>query len=128
MLTLDYQTRHLIHTKNRAMIERVLVLSTAHISKETDIRLREIGNGEFQTFGKNELDMEVPFRFITNHQYGHIIFCSPQTLEEVRKEINFKVMLELYDIIEYALKNDCTMINIDADAEIINAELRTFKW
>jgi hypothetical protein len=105
------------------MIEKTLVLSTAHIQQSTSGFLTEIGN--------NEND-EVPFRFV-DHQYGYIIFVSSSILgkDNISDAAEYAQLLEnfpdLYNLIRYAAENGCTMINLDRDGDTID-DLPTFEW
>lgn len=87
-------------------IEKALVLSTAHITLAINNAL--------------EAGIVLPFR-VQNHEYGFIFFLTEESLHEDNP------LPELIPIISYAIKNGCTMINLDRDADIVE-ELPTYEW
>jgi hypothetical protein len=107
------------------MIENILVLSTAHITLQTNDLLNQLKPVDVS----QELDPDddrMPFRFIAHH-YGYIIFLSDYSKEE---EFMQKVVDRAQDIamvIDYAIKKNCTMINLDRDADT-TFDLPTYKW
>jgi len=103
-------------TKKRTTegIRTALDLSTGHIRLETNNLLM---TGEEQE----------AFRFV-NSQYGFVIFlCDKEGHRERKAAGNYDRFPELIPIIEYALKNDCLLINFDRDAESITG-LKSFDW
>jgi hypothetical protein len=100
-------------------IEKVLVLSTAHITKNTDEWLTSTATN------KEGHDTLLPMRHIKifNHHYGYIMFITdtpPETQD-------WQEMPEMMMIIKYAQQKGCTMINLDRDAAIV-PNLITFEW
>ena len=92
------------------MIEKTLVLSTAHISKETNDVLMEAR------------ETALAFRKV-NHECGFILWVSEAALEE---EGAFRLFPELEPIMQLAIEKDCTLVYIDRDADQIG--LQTFNW
>lgn len=109
------------------MIERTLTLSTAHISSKTNDILQELKPSDFLQDAFDDDKNKLPFRFIANHHYGYIIFLSDYNKEdESIKRVLLKVP-DLNPMIAFAVSKDCTMINLDRDAEVI-PDLPTFEW
>lgn len=99
------------------MIEKTLTISTAHISPQTDKVLTEAGRLVKFTL--------MPFRFVP-HQYGYIIWVYSATPEN-GADVDFSPFPELEEIIHYAQKKKCTMINLDCDGDT-DPQLKTFNW
>jgi hypothetical protein len=100
----------------RKIFEKVLVLSTAHISKQTNDFLKEVHHDKLEAF-----------RFVA-HSYGFILFVSEVSLEEDRVN-DWKYFPELRPIMEMAVKYRCSYINIDRDGEVdYTGQLQTFEW
>lgn len=101
-------------------VEKVLSLSTAHISSETNELLDQLG------YVNDSEPNPLSFRFVPHH-YGFIIFMRSELKEEEdRKRIEDDAP-ELLPIMDYAIKNNCSMIDIDRDADIM-LEFKTFDW
>jgi hypothetical protein len=101
-------------------IQKVLVLSTAHIQASTDIFLSEVNP---------MIELKIP-RFVKTikHHYGYIMFLSPEmNFEELEQYLAKNDIGELLPIIKYAVKNNCFMLNFDRDAEEMKT-FKTFKW
>jgi hypothetical protein len=104
------------------MKKNYLDLSTAHLSYNTTKTLEDKNNSNLSDF---------PLRFFT-HEYGYTFFvydifeCEDYG-DEFIKEIEKHNMPELAQIIKYAVKKKCEIINFDQDAEKIK-ELKTFEW
>lgn len=112
------------------MIEKTLTLCTSHLSKETAERLGEFDqeeNTEPLPSDSPTWKLEMPARFVVNHQYGWIFFIAPSTLQRVNFETHLEKMPELKTIIRFALKHGCSMINFDRDASKLD-ELESFDW
>jgi len=107
------------------MIENILVLSTAHITLQSDKLLTALKPVDVS----QELDPDddrMAFRFIAHH-YGYIIFLSDYAKEEEFMQKVSDRAQDLAMIIDYAIKKNCTMINLDRDADT-TFDLPTYKW
>lgn len=109
-------------------IEKILVLSTAHIRQQTDTLLTYMATDreEQDTTGDDFIPRYIKYK---THHYGYIIFLyhEYEDLEGLHAELKKADLAELIPIIKYALKRNCYTINIDRDADIIKA-LATFEW
>lgn len=109
------------------MIEKTLVLSTAHISSQTNDILQELKPSDFLQDAYDDDKEKLPFRFIANHHYGYIIFLSDSNKEDESMKRILKKAPGIVPLIVYAIEIGCTMINLDRDAEVI-PNLPTFEW
>lgn len=91
-------------------IEKALVLSTGHVSFETD-----------QLF---QAMVKFPFRYVL-HDYGYILFL--RLLDEEKREQWQELAPELIPIIEMANQHGCSLIDFDRDASL-NGNLQGFDW
>jgi hypothetical protein len=89
-------------------VEKSLTLSTAHINPETDHILKH---------------RRVPFD-VYSHEYGYYIPVRSRFKEDME---SFESVPVLRPLIEYAIKHECTMINLDRDAGT-TSDLPTFDW
>ena len=108
------------------MIENTLVLSTAHITLQTNDLLNQMKPVDLQQDLHDE-EEKMPFRFIANHHYGFIIFLSDYAKEQEFMQRLLERSVDLGMVIDYAIKKNCTMINLDRDAEE-TSDLPTYKW
>lgn len=98
--------------------KKVLEVSTANISQETSDLL------EHAAKDLSPSDT-LPFR-VASHHYGFIIFPYSTMDKEDQKIIRDKIP-ELFFIIAHALNNNCSIINLDRDADTLKG-FKTFKW
>ena len=108
------------------IISKILVLSTAHMRQSTDVLLNEMSSRKESDIENHELP-----RFIKKteaHHYGHVFFLQGDNdIEELKEELEIAKMCDLLPVFKYALKNDCSFIDFDRDAEIIEG-LPQYKW
>ena len=95
-------------------IERMITISTAHISEETEQLLIE--NAENNHFGISVYSKDV---------YGFWIYV-PNKLNNVIDN-NEKLPDDLWNCIMLAINNGCTWLCLDRDGEIVDG-LETFDW
>ena len=103
---------------------KYLDLSTSHMRKETDELLRSWflesinrDTGDVKDDHKNAI---TSIRHVSSHHYGHIFFLGEYAP-------NCDEAPELKGVFELALKLDCSMVNFDADAPVLE-NLPTFEW
>lgn len=82
-------------------IEKVLVVSTANISEQT----------------KDELEIGIPHVRSVSHEYGFIVFTTAYFEEGAEDEESGENYKDLAAILKIALANNCSLVNIDADAD-----------
>jgi hypothetical protein len=107
------------------MIENTLVLSTAHITLQTNDLLNQMKPDDFEKDLHDE-EEKMPFRFVPHH-YGYIIFLSDSAKTEEFMQRVLERSVDLGMVIDYAVKKECTMINFDRDADT-TSDLPTYKW
>ena len=93
-------------------IERVLTVSTAHISAETDEKLC---NGDMDEAGMSVYE---------KGEFGWFLFVDPVVECFWYKE---KIPEDLMSCIRLAQANHCEWLCLDRDAEILS-ELPTYEW
>lgn len=91
-------------------IEKILTISTAHITEETNIILQ---NAEF-----NNLCLSV----YQKECYGYWIYIGKSA--KIYREV---IPEDLLDCIEFARQNDCQWLCLDCDAKE-TSELPTYDW
>lgn len=93
-------------------ITKVLTISTAHITEETDRKLQdesEVNNMCISVYDKAE--------------YGYWIYIDPYD----RLMCNENIPADLLNCIELARQNDCRWLCLDCDGEEVS-ELTTYEW
>jgi hypothetical protein len=90
-------------------IQKALIIGTAHIKFETSEWLMALNNGYCHGLS------------VTNREEGFIIFIVKENIEQTN------MPKELLDCLLFALKNECTILILDRDADEVN-ELETFEW
>ncbi|MFS0782729.1 hypothetical protein [Bacillus sp. 1P06AnD] len=92
------------------MVEKILTLSSAHVTKETkdwldkQAKLTHDGQMDFSVFPKEDDGWFIPLneRIVT------------EELEEKRK-----IPVEFFDVINYAIRHQCKWLLIDHEGDII---------
>lgn len=93
-------------------ITKVLTISTAHITEETDRKLQdesEVNNMCISVYDKAE--------------YGYWIYIDPYD----RLMRNENIPVDLLNCIKLAQQNDCRWLCLDCDGEVV-PELPTYDW
>jgi hypothetical protein len=90
-------------------IDKMLTLSTSHLTEKTVTWYLETNNSELVVFPKKD--------------YGYFIFIGSDYVEELYKDIPN----DLVEVIKFALKKDCAWLCLDRDAEQIE-ELDVYPW
>lgn len=90
-------------------IDRMLVLSTAHISSETNEQLQ------------NNQEEQFPLVVYEKGDYGYLILV-PEHDEDLHG-----VPDDLKRVLEFAALHECEWVMLDCDANVIT-ELPTFEW
>jgi len=101
-------------SKTNLEIDKMLTLSTAHITKETaDLLEREV------TYGLNNVDLAI----YNKSEYGWFVFAndSDYKLEDL------KIPKDLLDCCILARKNNCKWLCLDCDGLIVPG-LKTYDW
>lgn len=93
-------------------ISKVLTISTAHITEETDRKLQD--NSEL-----NLMDLSV----YEKGEYGYWIYIDP--LDILMCHAN--IPEDLLNCIKFARQNDCRWLCLDCDGEVV-PELPTYEW
>lgn len=99
-------------------IIKCLDLCTSHVTVKDQAKLDDEHNC-FADVGPRK----------SNHEYGWIIFLGhPEQVEEFSTAAKRAGMSKAFcDVIKYALKRKCSLIQFDRDADIIPG-LPTFEW
>lgn len=88
-------------------IQKYLDISTAHVPFNFD-------------------KIKIPFRRV-KHEYGWILYVTDELDEnDVNSLINDGNGF-IIEIWKFAKSNDCNLVNLDADAEVVD-ELQQFEW
>ena len=93
-------------------ITKVLTISTAHITEETDRKLQdesEVNNMCISVYDKSD--------------YGYWIYIDPYD----RLMCNENIPADLLNCIKLARRNDCQWLCLDCDGEVV-PELPTYDW
>jgi hypothetical protein len=99
------------------MIEKVLVISTAHVSYDDKVMLEDLAETK-------------PKARIFDTEYGFIIKVYPKSeyTEEDDQKLRDDGMSEAFiDLLKFCRKHDCPLLHLDCDADTIE-DLPTFDW
>lgn len=107
-------------------IQRMLVLATSHIRKETDAAITEGGLYDLRYHGATGKDHDLPATMLfpcDTGFYGYVIWVD-EGFATMQESENYP---DLVAVIAFAKAHGCHWIRFDCDQEPI-AELPTYEW
>lgn len=105
-------------------ITKMLILSTAHISKSTAGRMTIEGAGTLQKAEETNIGVVV----YNKGEYGWLIPIVADELQEGEKfNHESETPEDLAAVLRFAIEHDCTWVMFDRDAEVVES-LPKYDW
>jgi len=97
-------------------IEKSMVFSTAHITKDDNEKLEVEATTN-----------STPILVVYRYEYGFLIFVHPDKEDGEFELIKEHYSQELFDLVKLAHDNKCTYLKLDCDGQEFK-HLKTFDW